>query len=135
MAFAAADEDETGHPGAGGHEHGDLTEGVPHADVDEGDVDDVLTVADLVGELREVDRGGFGHPHARGDEDDDHHRHPHGGADDRPPGGGEPAGALADPGGQAAQDEDEDDDRDRLDEHLGQGEVGAPMNAKNATIA
>ena len=124
VPLASADEDESGDSGAGGHEHGDLAHGVPGADVDEGDVDDVLAVADLVGELAEVRRDRIGHAHARGDEDHEHHRDPHGSADDRPPGRGEAAGGLADAGRQAAEDEDEDDDRDGLDQHLCQGQIG-----------
>ena len=125
VTFATAHEDESGDTGPGGHEHRDLAHRVPRADVDEGDVDDVPAVAELVGELSEVGGDRIGHAHTGGDEDHEHDGDADGAADDRPPCGGEATGGLTDARRQPAEDEDEDDDRDGLDEHLGQGQVGS----------
>src|SRR5690606_7359423 len=110
--------------GGGRDEHGDLPHGVPGTDVHEGDVDDVAAVAVLVRLLGEVD--GDRHVDAGAGRD---HRQPAGHEpDDGAERGAPPAGgherAVGEVGGQPAQDEDEHDERDRLDEHLRQGEVG-----------
>ena len=125
VTLAATHEDESGDTGSSGHEHRDLAHRVPSADVDEGDVDDVRAVAELVGELAEVDGDRIGHADTCGDEDHEHDGDAHGTADDRPPGGSEATSGLTDARRQPAEDEDEDDDRDGLDEHLGQGQVGS----------
>ena len=46
VARAGAEEDQAGDAGRGGDEHRDLAHGVPGADVDQGDVDDVVAAAE-----------------------------------------------------------------------------------------
>ena len=110
--------------GRGRHEHRHLAEGVPGADVDERDVDDVLAVAELVGLRGEPGRHGLGAAAAGRDERDRADGRADGHTErDAPRARGRVrvAGELR---RQPAQREDEDDERHRLDEHLGDGEVG-----------
>ncbi len=58
VVTAIGDEDEGCHAGGGEDQHRELAHGVPAAEVDESDVDDVATVTDLVGEGRPLERDG-----------------------------------------------------------------------------
>ena len=70
---APADEDQAGDAGRGQGQHGDLAEGVPGADINEGDVDDVQPAASLVRQPRELQ--GNRHRHARTQGIDGHEDH------------------------------------------------------------
>ena len=121
---ARAQEDQRRDTGGRDDQHRDLAEGVPGAHVDECDIDDVLAVAELVGEFVPpvADRGG-------GARTAGHQRHErHGGADEQrhqhPPPAGRAQRTVGEVARQFADDQHEDDEADRLDEHLGEREVG-----------
>ena len=122
---AGAEEDQAGDPGRGRDEHRDLAHGVPGADVDQGDVDDVAAAAEghrLLG-VRRRDRGrgagAGGDQHDAGDGRRDQQR--------RAPSASSDA-ELQRPVGEVlrkpAEHQHEHHQGDGLDQHLGQGQVG-----------
>ena len=128
-AVAADAEHERGDAGCGDDEHRDFAERVPRADVDEGDVDRVLTVSEEVGDLREAQPDRVGHACVGGVCTDDHDRD----ADaDRDPGAGADESAhLCHVRRERAQHEHEHDHHERLDEHLRDSEVRGAVEGED----
>ena len=100
------------------------------ADVDEHHVDDVLAVALLDGEPWQLGRDALSLSRAQGDDADEPHDQADQRPDDDPTDAMDRGVALGDLGRQPAQHEDEHHDRDRLDEGLGQREVGSAVQGE-----
>ena len=128
-AGAARHEDQARDAGGHGHEHRDLAERVPGADVDEHHVDDVLAVR-LDGERGEPLGDRRLDPGAERDEADDAHHDAGERADDAARDLVHGRVALRDLPGEASQHEHEHHEHDRLDERLREGEVGCARHAE-----
>ncbi len=125
---AGVEEDQAGHAGGGRDQHGDLTEGVPGADVDQDDVDDVVAAAVLDGQLGQRRRDRLGGPRRGAEQQEPGHRDADTQAQGHPqvPATGQrPVGEVL---RQPAQREHRDHDREGLDQHLGQRQVGGALD-------
>ena len=120
-------EDEARDAGRRDDEDGDLAEGVPHPDVDEGDVDDVVAPAVLVCRPSEVVADRRGGARVGGEQGVAADGQPGQAPDGNAHASGRGERSVGEEWWQAAHDEHERDDREGLDEHLSEGEVRGPV--------
>ena len=132
---SAPKEHQAGDAGGRGDQNGEFAEGIPATDVDEHDVDDVVPVPQLVGEVGQSQGDGRGGSGAEGDDGHRRHEQPHGDADNRPHDPVRAPVLLPESGGEAPKHEDEGDEGDGLDQHLGEGEIRCPVKGEQCRHA